>query len=133
MVLFFLSLLGCAEIQDATWCATRDVLLENCYYCHSGEANDFRLYESYDESNPAGVATSEMCETINNHLLTDNGEPLIIPGDADGSALDAILKGTHPDVLQMPLSQDPLPDDELNVIRLWIESGANCSETCEKE
>ncbi len=50
------------------------------------------------------------------------------PGDPDQSYLVHKIQGTHLDVggsgLRMPRGQEPLSDDQIDLIRAWIEQGA---------
>lgn len=50
------------------------------------------------------------------------------PGDPDRSYLVHKVQGTHLDVggsgLRMPRGQEPLSQDQINLIRAWIEQGA---------
>ena len=50
------------------------------------------------------------------------------PGDPDQSYLVHKIQGTHLDVggsgLRMPRGQEPLSDDQVRLIRAWIEQGA---------
>lgn len=49
---------------------------------------------------------------------------LVVPGDAEASLLYHIVQATPPVGVRMPLLQPPLLDDEVELIRLWIEGGA---------
>ena len=50
------------------------------------------------------------------------------PGDPDQSYLVHKIQGTHLDVggsgLRMPRGQEPLSQDQINLIRAWIQQGA---------
>jgi hypothetical protein len=52
-----------------------------------------------------------------------DGETRVVAGDADGSLLIKALEGTAC-IDQMPDGRDPLPEDEIQTIRDWIEAGA---------
>lgn len=65
--------------------------------------------------------------------VTYPGHTLVIPGDADASFLMQRLLNElggagslgEPTLLGEGIQWSPLPDNELAVIRNWIESGAN--------
>ena len=49
--------------------------------------------------------------------------PAVKPGDSAHSALVLIVAGADPD-LKMPQKGDPLSDDEVGILRAWIDQGA---------
>ncbi|XAL98965.1 PSD1 and planctomycete cytochrome C domain-containing protein [Phycisphaeraceae bacterium D3-23] len=53
----------------------------------------------------------------------DSGEPGVVPGDSAGSFLMHSLRGDD-DVQQMPLNRDPLAEEDVALIRRWIDAGA---------
>ena len=53
-----------------------------------------------------------------------DGELRVVPGDADASLLMWVLEGTSSCVKPMPLGRTPLDDDAIDLIRTWIDSGA---------
>ena len=55
--------------------------------------------------------------------VTDSGEPAIVPGDAHGSALlERITSDSEWD--RMPPEGDPLTPEEVEILRNWIDAGA---------
>ena len=46
-----------------------------------------------------------------------------VPGDASASLLYQVVSGAHP-TLRMPKTGDPLSDEEIGVIKAWIDGGA---------
>lgn len=86
----------------------RPVLADNCYKCHSTQA-----------------------EKVKGGLLLDSREGLlkggdsgavIVPGNPDGSLLIKAVRYTDPD-LQMPKDKK-LPDDEIADLETWVKMGA---------
>jgi hypothetical protein len=55
--------------------------------------------------------------------VTESGKPAIIPGDPHGSEMIRRLLEDDPE-LRMPYKEPPLPDDEIRILRRWIEEGA---------
>lgn len=98
--------------------AVAPILRVQCATCHmSGdEPGGMKLYPSAAYQSLVGVASA--------------GSPLqrVAPGKPKQSYLLHKLQGTHLDVggagVQMPFAQPPLPEDSLQLIRLWIEQGA---------
>lgn len=58
---------------------------------------------------------------------TESGKPAIIPGDADGSEMIRRLTMTDPDE-RMPYHEVPLSENEINLLRRWIDEGAKWGE-----
>ena len=84
------------------------VLRQNCMACHG----------------PGASASSGLDLTSMQSMLTGGSRgPAIVPGNAQGSLLYQASAWTH-DELRMPLSLDRLSDDDLAVLREWINAGA---------
>ncbi len=54
---------------------------------------------------------------------TKSGKPAILPGDANGSAFIQVLTHSDPEK-RMPKKGDPLTDDEIEILREWVDEGA---------
>ena len=50
------------------------------------------------------------------------GRPLVVPGDSSGSPLTAILSGQRKDIAQP--DRHRLTEDQLSVVKRWIDAGA---------
>ena len=90
-----------AAPQDALELFREDVaplLEERCFPCHDGEQSKGDL--SFEAS--------------------ELREDLITPGDPEGSLLLEVVSGADP---EMPKGADPLTEDELGVLRDWVEAG----------
>lgn len=79
-----------------------------CTGCHGGalQENDLRV-DSVDELLEGGVSG-----------------PAVVPGDADGSLLIQQMSPNPPLGNRMPLGMSPVPDEQQNTIRTWINEGA---------
>jgi hypothetical protein len=53
-----------------------------------------------------------------------SGEPAIIPGNADGSMLIRQMSDNPPLGNRMPLDGPPVPQNQQNIVRDWINEGA---------
>lgn len=81
--------------------------------CHPGGGAPFPLQATVSYNNLVGVtATNGPCA----------GDKRVVPFNADGSALIKRVEGTCG--LQMPLGGTPLPADQIQLIRSWINQGA---------
>ncbi len=86
----------------------KPLLNKNCIVCHGGvkKASDFSLLFKQE-----AFASAK------------SGHPAIIPGDANGSELIRRLSLTDPEE-RMPLDAPPLKADEIELLRQWIDQGA---------
>ncbi|GAB3565942.1 hypothetical protein GCM10027578_14290 [Spirosoma luteolum] len=86
----------------------KPLLNKHCIACHGGvkKAGDFSLLFEQEALAPA-----------------KSGRRAIVPGDAEGSELIRRLTLTDPDE-RMPLDHPPLSDDEIDLLRTWIDQGA---------
>lgn len=57
-------------------------------------------------------------------MNTESGIPAIIPGDADGSEMLKRILHNDPE-MRMPLGKSPLSPEEIELIKEWINQGAN--------
>ncbi|MCG6157789.1 PSD1 and planctomycete cytochrome C domain-containing protein [Rubinisphaera margarita] len=87
----------------------RPVLARRCYACHGPTVQEADLALHDYES-----ATSE----------TESGVRPIIPGDAENSEIIYRVTETDPDLRMPPPEQEPLTEDEVRILRTWIEQGA---------
>ncbi|GAB4026295.1 hypothetical protein GCM10028773_54890 [Spirosoma koreense] len=86
----------------------KPLLNKNCIVCHGGvkKASGFSLLFKQEALAPA-----------------KSGKPAIVPGDADASEM--IRRLTLPDADErMPLDHPPLKPDEIELLRNWIDQGA---------
>ncbi len=86
----------------------KPLLNKNCIVCHGGvkKASNFSLLFKQEALAPA-----------------KSGKPAIIPGDADGSEMIRRLTLTDPDE-RMPLNHPALKPEEVDLLRTWIDQGA---------
>ncbi|HEX6926756.1 MAG TPA: DUF1553 domain-containing protein [Longimicrobiaceae bacterium] len=90
----------------------RPILNGKCIACHGG----------VKRSGGFGVLFREDALAIG-----ESGRPGIVPRDADASEL--IRRITHPDPTErMPHDADPLSDEEIDILRRWIDQGAEWGE-----
>ena len=84
------------------------ILRARCGECHTGDARQGGLSLNTREDLLAGG---------------DSGTPGLLPGKAAESELLARVTSTDPDV-RMPSEGEPLPAEEVAVLRAWIDAGA---------
>ncbi len=88
----------------------RPVLVEHCYECHSAEAKKLKSNLYLDSK--AGWEKGG-----------DGGEPVILPGDPDGSLLIRTIRHLEPD-MEMPPKKPKLPDAVIADLVTWVRMGA---------
>ena len=87
----------------------RPVLAENCYKCHSQQAEKIK----------AGL----LLDTREGMLKGGDSGPAIAPGDPEASLMIKAVRYTDPD-LQMPPKGNKLPDAAIADLTTWIKMGA---------
>ena len=108
-ILFASLISGCAGEKVDFNTEIRPVLNDRCVACHGGVKTNSGLNLQFRDLALLGG---------------DSGDPAIIPGNASGSAM--IMKVTHPNPAdRMPKDDEPLSEDEIELLRNWIEQGAN--------
>ena len=89
------------------------ILEENCLRCHRPPDG-----EGYKK---VGL-NMETWETLRQGTVYG---PVIVPGDSSRSILNMLVEGRADRSLRMPHKQkEPLPADEIETLRLWVEQGA---------
>ena len=78
-----------------------------CIHCHEGRRPD----SGYDMTTAAGIIGGGV-----------NFDENIIPGSPDDSPFIQYIRGMLQP--QMPRGEEPVPEDELHTLRLWIAAGA---------
>lgn len=81
----------------------------HCYSCHGPDRER------------SGLRMDQMANVLRGG---DSGEPGIVPGDSEASFLLHTLTGEDDAVDQMPLNRDPLSGEQIDLIRRWIDEGA---------
>ncbi len=108
VTLMLSSFLGFFEKRVDYNTQVKPLLNKNCIVCHGGvkKASDFSLLFKDEALAPA-----------------KSGKRAIIPGDAEGSEMIRRLTLTDPDE-RMPLNHPALKPDEIDILRKWIDQGA---------
>lgn len=88
----------------------KPVLELRCLECHN----------SIDDKDHAGLDL----ETRHAMLTTGRSAPVVVPGDADSSLLYQALKLGHAHQNAMPPSPDKIWGQQLDLLRDWIDQGA---------
>ncbi len=107
---YFASLKKTARDEASFERDVNPILTQRCVECHSGQGE--------------GAHTSGLSLSSHDALMagTKEGGQLIVPGSAMTSSFMVML--TRKDHLRMPFGKSPLSDDEIRVIRKWIDQGA---------
>ena len=83
------------------------ILQKNCYVCHSASSQMSGLRLDNRQALLAG----------------GNSGKIVVPGSADTSTLYERVAGTG-GLARMPFGGDPLPPEQVKLIRAWIDQGA---------
>lgn len=83
----------------------RPIFQQHCFACHSQDDRNSDL----------------ALDNYNDVMVGGAGGEVVAGGDADGSRLWMLV--THQDAPEMPPGGDKLPQDQLDVIRTWIDAG----------
>ncbi len=90
----------------------RPILNQNCTSCHGGVRQKSGVSFMFREE---ALATGK------------SGRPTVVPGDPDHSELMARLTSKDPEA-RMPYHAQPLPANQIALIRRWIKEGATWSD-----
>ncbi|MDA0874296.1 MAG: PSD1 and planctomycete cytochrome C domain-containing protein [Bacteroidetes bacterium] len=106
-ILFSVLLAGCAGKVDFN-AEIRPILNTQCVACHGGVKTSADLNLQFRDLALLGG---------------ESGEPAIVPGNADASAVMRMI--THADAeYRMPKDGQPLTEEQIDLIRRWINQGA---------
>ena len=89
------------------------IFSKNCYDCHGPEKQKGGL--RLDQKSSA--------------LKGGDSGALMVPGKSSDSLLIAAVEGTKSDLAQMPKKRDPLTSEQIDLLRNWIDQGANWPDT----
>ena len=109
-VIFLLFLGKQTRAEDAVDFATQiqPIFASKCYSCHG------------DEQHESGLRINSRDAAVQGG---DNG-PLFKAGDGAGSTLIQVLTGEHEFVERMPVDAEPLSAEQIELIRTWVDQGA---------
>ena len=81
---------------------------ERCYDCHG------------EKKQESGLRADNRADLLKGG---DNGPSLVISNSAE-SILVQVLADTHPELMQMPKKRDNFTDEQIGIVRAWIDQGA---------
>src|SRR5436190_7165756 len=117
-----LVLVFCCYGQRQAWAATnrvsfteqiQPIFAHSCYECHG------------PEKQKAGLRLDQKTAALKGG---DTG-PLLVPGKSAESLLIQAVLGTKEDIARMPRKKDPLTEEQINLLRTWIDQGADWLES----
>jgi mono/diheme cytochrome c family protein len=88
------------------------VLEKNCYECHGPKKQQ------------SGLRLDEKTAALKGG---DNGA-LLVPGKSADSLIVHVLAGSKEDIARMPKKRDPIPPEQIGLLRAWIDQGADWPE-----
>jgi len=109
LIALALFLAGCGSGDVDFNADIRPILNENCVACHGGVKTSAALNLQFRDLALLGG---------------ESGEPAIVPGDAGASAVVRMISHADP-AYRMPKDEAALSDAEIDLIRRWIDQGAN--------
>jgi mono/diheme cytochrome c family protein len=89
------------------------IFTNSCYECHGPEKQKAGLRLDQKEAALKGGDTG----------------PLLVPGKSAESLIIQAVAGTRDDIARMPKKKDPLTDEQIGLLRAWIDQGADWPET----
>lgn len=93
------------EDQPPDWSDVRGIFSKHCVMCHGAQ----------------GAARSLRLDSLYNAIAGSDNGPVLLSGDAERSELIRRLRGQS--TPRMPFLSYPLPDDQIDLIARWIDSG----------
>ena len=100
-----------------------NVIRQNCAIssgCHAGEG-----HRGFGVPGGSMADDSTVADTLQQAEIGDSNDPLVVPGNAEQSALYQVLIGDGRP--EMPQS-GPLDESTIETVRLWIAAGADYGE-----
>ncbi|HET7179801.1 MAG TPA: c-type cytochrome domain-containing protein, partial [Chryseosolibacter sp.] len=100
--------MGCHEKKVDFSAQVKPILNKRCISCHGGVKRN---------GNFSVLFRKDALDT------TESGKVGIIPGDPAHSEMIRRITSTDPEV-RMPYKEPPLPPEEIDILRRWIQEGA---------
>jgi mono/diheme cytochrome c family protein len=89
------------------------IFTNSCFECHGPEKQKAGLRLDQKEAALKGGDTA----------------PLLVPGKSAESLIIQAVAGTRDDIARMPKKKDPLTDEQIGLLRAWIDQGADWPDT----
>jgi hypothetical protein len=100
---------GCS--RTVTYAEVEPMLLDKCASCHTGDQE--------------GVVKSGFSvESYDSIMKGTNLGPVVVAGSAESSTLFRMVAGKTDPEIHMPQAGDSLGDDQIEIVRKWIDQGA---------
>ena len=113
VLVVFVCIAGCGRIPVSYREQIQPILNNHCISCHGTE-------------NASGKINLTSFEAVMSSRTSPGKKPLVIPGDPAQSWLYILARTNQPHVRMPPdtSSQQPLPEDDIQLIGKWIMQGA---------
>ncbi|MGD8782382.1 MAG: hypothetical protein PVH88_25920 [Ignavibacteria bacterium] len=91
----------------------KPILEDNCYKCHEGE-------------NPVGKINFESYDLLFNGKYIEKDWPIVVPGKSNVSRLYIVVNSNNTGIRMPPenLGYDKIDEDDILIIKEWIDAGA---------
>ena len=100
---------SCQDTRIDFSAEVKPIFNQKCIHCHGG----------VKENGGFSLITRDLALRVN-----DSGNPAILPGDADNSELIKRVMHANPEE-RMPYEEEPLEEEEIEILKRWIDQGAN--------
>jgi len=100
---------GCAK--RVSYADVEPILKEKCAECHTGDKEGV-------------VASGFSVDSYETVMKGTNLGPVVVKQSSESSTLYRMVAGKTDPSIQMPHGKDPLSDDQVEKIRVWIDQGA---------
>lgn len=108
-VVIVAGLSGCTK--KVTYADVEPALQEKCAECHTGDHEGVKASGFSVESYEALMKGTRL-------------GPVIVEGSAESSSLYRMVAGKTDPSIQMPHGKEPLSDEQIETLRIWIDQGA---------
>lgn len=108
-VIIAAGLSGCA--RKVTYADVEPSLLKKCAECHTGDHEGVK-------------ASGFSVESYESLMKGTRLGPVIVAGSAESSSLYRMVAGKTDPAIHMPHGKDPLSDEQIEMLRIWIDQGA---------
>jgi mono/diheme cytochrome c family protein len=100
---------GCSK--QVSYADVQPIFQEKCAECHTGDREGV-------------VASGFSVDSYETLMKGTRLGPVIVAGSAESSSLYRMVSGKTDPSIKMPHGKDPLSDEQIKTIRIWIDQGA---------
>ena len=102
---------GCSKSKPVTYADVEPMLQERCAECHVGDHEGV-------------IASGFSVESYESVMKGTKLGAVIVPSSAESSTLYRMVAGKTDPSIQMPHGKEPMSEEQIETIRVWIDQGA---------